>query len=123
MAPESTGNHPELREWRKTPYLDIYSFGLVVFQVATDGMMPFEDGGISIETGILTMAVTVLIGQLPGDTPVEFRRVMKSTTRFHPLARASLDRVEHTFWKYMRKKIKKTKYQTDIHLTMNMDWE
>lgn len=123
MAPEVTGNYPELQAWRKAPKLDIYSFGLVVFQVATNGLIPYEDEEDPFESKYHDTELKLLLEQIPKNTPVEFRNAIESTAKFKPPERATLDRVERMFLKYIRRKMKLIRRRGKGRLLVDAHWE
>src|SRR5690349_3217407 len=95
MAPECTGNYPDLMSWKKKPTIDIYGFGMVTFQIVVNGARPYDD----ISDGVLEIKdadrnLVTLLSCLPSEAPTEFRTVIIKTAKFHPQDRASLGHVE-----------------------------
>src|SRR4051794_23733901 len=97
MAPECTGNHPDLMPWKKKPTVDIYGFGMVTFQIAVNGAKPYEDEDVSgdvLKVKDTDRDLDKLLSCLPPDMPEEFRTVIVDTAKFLPQDRTSLDQAE-----------------------------
>ena len=81
--------------WEGRPTRDIYSYGLLVWQIAKDGDTPFY--GMS-ESDIDELkndhkGLDKLMGQLGNEVPRKFEDVILATTCFNPDERASLEDV------------------------------
>ena len=89
---------PEFEDWNGKKTMDLYSYGLLVWQIAADGKIPFEDMDESeIDNGKKTGAdIEILMNTLPNDTPTEIRRVITATVRNIPSKRASLSEIKNT---------------------------
>ena len=69
-APECGRSFPELVDFHKKPTQDIYSFGLVVYQIALDGKPPYEDADDIVEAKRTDTSLSILLSELPKDTPM-----------------------------------------------------
>ena len=94
MAPEATGEHPELKSWQKNPAQDVFSFGLVTYQIATNGEKPYDGAENIFEAKAADRDMEGLLATLPSDVPEQFRTIITKATKFIPSDRVSLDEVE-----------------------------
>jgi hypothetical protein len=71
--------HTKLGAFRKDTTQDVYSFGLVVFQIAANGAIPFRSESSESHLPVQPM-------QLPTDIPGELLYIVTGTTSFIPTA-------------------------------------
>lgn len=86
QAPELTG------PWKNKPENDKYSYGLLVWQIAKDGEVPFGElkRDEIKELKHADKNLDKLMNQLDRGTPEEFKTVIAATTRYNPKDRISL---------------------------------
>lgn len=96
LAPECTPQHPELNAFCKKPTQDIYGFGLVVYQIANNGKLPYEDAEDVLKAKAADTNLSMLLGHLPPDTPRELCSIITETTKLMPTERAPMETVKQT---------------------------
>src|SRR3954452_6639167 len=98
MAPECliqcSVSRPEIQQFEKQFTQDVYSFGLVTYQIAANGAVPYQDAGDVLEAKSADLELETLLKQLPVDTPIVFRSIIVKTTKLMPPERASLKEVD-----------------------------
>ncbi|RUP21057.1 kinase-like domain-containing protein, partial [Jimgerdemannia flammicorona] len=96
LAPERTNHgllkHPEFSKWQRSTALDVYGVGLLVWQIATNGNMPYKNLSRSEmeDTKMNDPELHGLMKMLPSDTPVPVREFILKATRYMPQDRAPL---------------------------------
>src|SRR4051794_38231757 len=100
-APEATFSFPELSKFRSQPTQDVYSFGLVTYQIVSNGTRPYENEYDVVQAKAVDSDLSKLFATIPIDAPQEFRRVIYETTRHMPFERSSLDEVERFLHNYI----------------------
>src|SRR4051794_32977802 len=97
MAPECStqcsGSHPEIMQFQKQPTQDIYSFGLVTYQIAANGAVPYQDASDVLGAKAADLELKALLKLLPKDTPTMFRSIIVQTTKIMPPERVSLEAI------------------------------
>ena len=86
----------DFKEWCGKKTRDIYSYGLVIWQIAKNGKIPFEGMKID-EIDIAKCAgqdLVILLGELPEDTPAEIQKVITGTAKHVPSERVTLDDIK-----------------------------
>ena len=80
----------------KAPTQDIYGFGMVVFQIAAGGVIPYShmDEGDAMAIKAADTDLSILLAQLPSSTPLLIRTVIIETTKLMPPDRASLGTID-----------------------------
>ena len=89
--------YPELSHFNDSQTQDIIGFGLVTYQIANNGAIPYasDDEDINItEARVADPELKTLLAQLSPDTPAEIRQVITITTKLEPKDRAKLIEVE-----------------------------
>ena len=97
MAPECMRAHPHLSEFHGKQTQDVFGLGLVTYQIANNGAIPYdsdEENFNVLEARAADPELKTILAQLPPDTPANIRQAIIITTRFMPTDRASLDEVE-----------------------------
>src|SRR3954468_24566317 len=98
MAPECSvqcsGGRPEIVQFQKQFTQDIYSFGLVVYQIAANGAVPYQDADDVLAAKADDLDLKALLGKLPVDTPAIFKSIIVETSKLMPQERASLEAVD-----------------------------
>lgn len=100
-APECTrlglARHPKLLEWHRDKLQDVYSYGLLLWQVAMDGKGPYSDLSRSDIEAAKTddPGLTMLMNQLLPDTPLTLRRCIEATTKYMPPDRIYLGKLQN----------------------------
>ena len=116
MAPEATRrppeplrSHPDLDKWQKKPTQDIYTLGLVTFEIATNGLQPYEDAE-DFEAKTADPELKSLLERLPKETPAAFCSVIAGTTKLLPTERTTLEMVECMLRDYLNERFSKYVY-------------
>ncbi|RUS32362.1 kinase-like domain-containing protein [Jimgerdemannia flammicorona] len=100
--------HPDKRFTHQESVLsDIYGYGLIVWEVATDGMQPYA-GMNDMTLNIAKISDEIsddnqlqYVGDLPDDTPQVFRDIVCQCLSVDPTLRPSLASVQNTLDAYM----------------------
>ncbi|KAL0563800.1 hypothetical protein V5O48_018262, partial [Marasmius crinis-equi] len=100
LAPECLGSEggtdAQVQEYGNSEYRDIYAFGLLTWELATNcRRLPFSD--VNSEKDVVQMklsdegeAATYLLAQVPEDTPQDLRAIINDTLRADPPHRTAL---------------------------------
>lgn len=96
LAPECTESAPdEIKKYANEPTKDNHAFGLFTWQVAKNGQVPYEDME-EYEIHKIKNSdkeLSMLLKELPEDTPEYFRAVIVVMTNYAPKDRADLTSV------------------------------
>src|SRR3989442_233540 len=71
---------PEIQQFQKQPTQDVYSLGLVTYQISANGAVPYQDADDALEAKAADLELETLLAQLPTDTPPALRSVIIETT-------------------------------------------
>lgn len=72
--------------------MDVYSYGLLVCQIANDGKTPFDEMS-NVERNTDT-ALELVLALLPHDTPAEMKKVVAATVKRTPQERANFEAIK-----------------------------
>ncbi|RUP44836.1 hypothetical protein BC936DRAFT_148955 [Jimgerdemannia flammicorona] len=103
VAPERFQHPSKHFTLQETVLSDIYGYGLIVWEVATDGMQPYADmDDVSVGIAKLKTGNPLLhVGNLPDDTPQTFRDIVCQCLLSDPSLRPSFARVQNVLDAYV----------------------